>query len=421
MAKIEAFQAYHYNPAVVDDVSKLVCPPYDVIDAAAQEGYYQKNPYNIIRLILGKELAGDNEKENKYTRAAGYLQEWQRRGILTKESAPAIYFYEQVFKSEGARHARLGFLALLRLDDEGDKRSVHPHEHTHTAPKEDRLRLVQSVEANLSPIFTIFSDPKAEIKALFDKSVKKEKPLFDIVDEQGHEDRLWCVTDAALIGKIRAFIAERELFIADGHHRHEVSRMFRDIKKKQDPLHFLDSYNYIMSYFTALEDKGLRIWPTHRLIRDAAIDPRTLEPLLAVKEVLSRDALVEELKKTEGSVGAFGLYTQKKFYILKVDDKRGCNQLIQEGPKEYKDLDVVILQKVVFDNLLKISLPQVSYEIDMDRAIAAVDAGAFTTAFFLHPTKIEQIRDIALAGEVMPQKSTYFYPKLLSGLLINKF
>jgi uncharacterized protein (DUF1015 family) len=372
-------------------------------------------------LILGKDLAGDNEAENKYARAAGYLQEWQRRGILVKESAPALYFYEQVFAVAGERHTRLGFLGLMRLDEDGEDRSIHPHEHTHTAPKEDRLRLVTSVEANLSPIFTIFSDPKAEIKSLFTRSVKKEAPLFEIVDDKGNEDRLWRVTDPGLIEKMKGFIAGRELFIADGHHRHEVSRMFRDIKKKQGPVHFKDSYNYIMTYFTALEDSGLCILPTHRLVRDITIDPRAFEPLFSVKEVETRDALVEELKKTEEAVGAFGLYAAKKFYMLKVDDKRGCNQLIQEGPKEFKDLDVVILQKVIFDHLLKVSLPQISYEIDLDRSVAAVDSGAFGAAFILHATKVEQIRAIALGGEVMPQKSTYFYPKLLSGLLINKF
>lgn len=421
MAKIEAFEAYRYNPDVVEDLAKVVCPPYDVIDAQGQDAYYQKNPYNTIRLILGKEMAGDNEAENKYTRAAGYLQEWQRRGILIKESAPALYFYEQAFTVAGARHTRLGFLGLMRLDDEGQDRSIHPHEHTHIAPKEDRLRLVTSVEANLSPIFTIFSDPKAEIKSLFTKSVKKEAPLFDIADEKGGEDRLWRVTDKDLIEKIKAFISNRELFIADGHHRHEVSRMFRDIKKKQDPLHFKDSYHYIMTYFTALEDSGLCILPTHRLVRDITIDPRVFEPLFSVKEVVSRDALVDEMKKTEDAVGAFGLYAAKKFYLLKVADKRGCNQLIQEGPREYKDLDVVILQKVIFDHLLKAALPQIGYEIDLDRCVAAVDSGAVSAAFILHATKVEQIRSIALGGEVMPQKSTYFYPKLLSGLLINKF
>jgi uncharacterized protein (DUF1015 family) len=421
MAKIAPFTVIHYNLEIVDNIGKVVAPPYDIIDAKGQEEFYQKHPYNVIRLILGKELAGDKPEDNKYTRAAAYLEEWQRRNILAQDSVPAVYFYEQDFIVEGQKKRRLGFIALLRLEEEGEGKSVYPHEHTHTAPKEDRLKLLKSVEANLSPIFTIFSDPQMFVKGLFKQSIADHPPLFEALEGSSAADRIWRVTDAALIDKIRTFLIDKEIFIADGHHRYEVARMFREYKKAADPLHFKDSYNYVMTYFTPLEDPGLCVFPTHRLIKGTKFPADACAPCFTVRECSSCELLVSELKKKEDEVGAFGLYRDKKFYLLKLSDKRECNRLIQEGPKEYKNLDVVILHKVLFDQILKVGLSQISYEVDLARAITLVDGNAYDALFILNPTKIEQIRSIALGGEVMPQKSTYFYPKLMSGFLIHKF
>jgi uncharacterized protein (DUF1015 family) len=421
MAKIEAFKSLTYNPLMVEDISKVVCPPYDIIDAQGQDECYQRHPYNIIRLILSKDLAGENEQENKYTRAAGYMDDWARRNIFIQDTKPALYFYEQVFKISGAVKKRIGFIGLMRLDEEGQDQSVYPHEHTHTAPKEDRFRLIKSVEANLSPIFTIFSDEEKVIKKLFLESISKEKPLFEVLDDAGIQNRIWRMSDAALIDQIKVFFAEKKVFIADGHHRHEVARMFRDYKRREDPAHFKDSYNTIMTYFTALEDDGLCVLPTHRLIKNTRFNPEDLGTCFSVREIGSKEALVSEMKAKEEEIGVFGLYKDKKFFFLKVSDKRGCNRFIHEGPKEYKNLDVVILQKVVFDNLIKVTLDQIFYEIDLDKAVHAVDEKAADALFVLNATKVRQIRALALTGQVMPQKSTYFYPKLLSGFLIHKF
>lgn len=421
MAKIEAFQSIHYNPEVINDLSKVVCPPYDIITPLMQEDYYQRHPYNMIRLILGKELAGDRETENKYTRAAGYLQEWFRRGILVQDEKPAIYFYEQVFLVGGERKARFGFMALMQLDEDGGDKTVHPHEHTHTAPKEDRLKLMEAVEANLSPIFTVYSDQKGMIRDIFEKKIRSNAPFFSIVDEDGIENKVWQVQQEDIIEKIKAFLGERELFIADGHHRHEVARMFRDKKRSQNPNLFKQSYNYIMTYFTALEDQGLCVLPTHRLVKNVRFDIDALVTCFHVKEMPSKEKLIHDMKEKADEPGVFGLYKDGKFYLLKLTDKRECNRHIQDGPKEYKNLDVVILQKVIFDSFLKIQLSQVQYEVNLDAGIKLVDEKAADALFIMNPTKIDQIRSIALSGEVMPQKSTYFYPKLLSGLLIHKF
>ncbi|MFB3918455.1 hypothetical protein BU251_02950 [Candidatus Velamenicoccus archaeovorus] len=420
MAKIEPFAGVHYNLEVVEDISKVVCPPYDIIDAGGQEQFYQRHAYNIIRLILGKDFSADNDRENKYTRAGGYLEEWLRRGVLTQDNERGIYFYEQVFTHEGEKKTRLGVIALMRLDDEGQGRSVYPHEHTHTAPKEDRLKLLKSVEANLSPIFTVFSDPKAALEGIFKKQVFPQKPLFDIVDDEDIGHRLWRVTDETLIGQFKEFLGDKQLFIADGHHRHEVARMFRELKRKESPAGLKDSYNYIMTYLTPLEDEGLCILPTHRLIRNAVFAVEDLSSCFDVKEVPGAKELSAAMKERQEDVGVFGLYKDHHFYLLKLSEKRACNKMIQEGPKDYKNLDVVILHKVVFDHLCKIALEDIAYEIDLGRAVAEVDSGAYSAVFVLNPTKMEQIRSIALGGHVMPQKSTYFYPKLLSGLVINK-
>ncbi|MFH1691945.1 MAG: DUF1015 domain-containing protein [Candidatus Omnitrophota bacterium] len=421
MAKIEPFQSVHYNTGVVEDPSKVVCPPYDIIGAAKQEEYYQRHPYNMIRLILGKELAGDKDLENQYTRAAGYMDEWSRRGVLMQDAKPAIYFYEQTFCVGKERKSRLGFIALMQLDEEGSDQSIYPHEHTHTAPKEDRMKLMEAVEANLSPIFTVFSDQKGMIRDVFEKEVRKTPAFFSFEDEDGIENKIWQVHQESLIEKVKAFLSEKDLFIADGHHRHEVARMFRDKKRSQHPNLFKKSYNYIMTYFTALEDPGLCVLPTHRLVKNVRFDVDIFSSCFSIKELPSKEKLVSEMEEKMSEPGVFGLYKDNKFYLLKLTDKRECNRLIQDGPKEYKNLDVVILQKVIFDSFLKIPLSQVQYEVDLDKGIKFVDEKACDALFVMNATKIDQIRSIALSGEVMPQKSTYFYPKLLSGLLIHKF
>lgn len=421
MAKIEPFQSLHYNPQAIEDLSKVLCPPYDVIDAKAQEEYYQKHPYNFIRLILGKEMAGDNARENKYTRAAGYLEEWSRRAILTQDVEPSIYFYEQTFDCEGRSRRRIGFMALMRLDEGDQDRSIHPHEHTHTAPKEDRLQLLKAVEANLSPIFTLFSDEKKLIRGIFDNEMNTQTPDFEVVDKDGVENSIWRVTQQETIERIKTYLSDKDVFIADGHHRYEVARAFRDGKRLAAPESFKESYNYILTYFTPMEDEGLCILPTHRLIKNGRFSCEDFSRCFNVKELGSLEQLKNEMNVRKDEVGVFGLYKDRKFYLLKISEKRECNRLMPEGSKEYKNLDVAILHKVLFEQILNIGLPQISYEVSCEWALAAVDAKTYDAVFLLNATKIEQIRDLAVAGQVMPQKSTYFYPKLLSGLVIHKF
>jgi len=420
MAKIEAFRSLHYNPDQIADLSLVVAPPYDVIDSQAQEALYQKHPYNFVRLILGKELGGDTPTENRYTRAGAYFDEWQRRGILVQDEKPSIYVTEQKFSVSGQALRRLGFIALMRLDEDAEKPTVYPHEDTHTAPKEDRLRLIRQAEANLSPIFTVFSDPKKVMRRLLDRVMRDVGPFFCARDAEGVETRLWRLTEPALIDKVRKNLTPKEVFIADGHHRYEVARLFREERRRQAPAAFKDAYNFVMTYFTVLEDEGICILPTHRLVEKAAFNLEALKPAFDVERRTGCEELVVAMREAKGGP-AFGLYRDKEYFLLRLADQKLPGQILPDAAEDYRALDVALLHKIVFDHFLKISLGQIRYEVQVNRAVAAVDEGRYSALFLLNPTRIEQIRAVALAGGVMPHKSTYFYPKVLSGLVVHKF
>ncbi len=421
MAKIEAFRSLHYNPDQITDVSLVVAPPYDVIDARAQEALYQKHPYNFVRLILGKELGADTAAENRYTRAAAYFDEWQRRDILTQDDKPALYVTEQKFSVSGRSLRRLGFIALMRLDEEGDKMTVYPHEQTHTAPKEDRLCLIRQVEANLSPVFTVFSDPQKTVRRLLDRVARDKEPFFSVRDAEGVDNRLWRVTDPVVIAKVKKNLSGKEVFIADGHHRYEVARLFREEKRREGGPAFKDSYNSIMTYFTALEDEGICILPTHRLVEKADFTLETLKPAFDVEKRADGQDLVSAMRQAGEGEFLFGVYRDKGHSLLRLTDPKLPQRLLPEASDDYRGLDVALLHKIVFDHFLKISLAQVRYEVHVGRAVEAVDQGRASALFLLNPTRMEQIRAVALGGGAMPQKSTYFYPKVLSGLAVHKF
>jgi uncharacterized protein (DUF1015 family) len=309
----------------------------------------------------------------------------------------------------------------MKLDADGQQQSIYPHEHTHQAPKDDRFRLINAVEANLSPLFTVFSDPDGCFKDIVARHVRSAQVLYDIKDDQGIQNLLWRVSDAAVISKIKKLLVDKQVFIADGHHRHEVSRMFRDHKKSQGPGGFKASYDYIMTYFTVLESEGLSIWPTHRLIKDAVFNQEAVSAHFSIVPIEGQTAMQSWLVKNNRKPGVFGLYREGHFFGLVFDNKEASLALIPPGSQEYRELDVVILHKVLLEGVLRIQLPQIAYQVDMGQAVSAVDRGEFQSAFFLNPTRLEQIRAIAFSGGFMPQKSTYFYPKLASGLVIHKF
>ncbi len=410
MADIIPFKGTLYNPQNIKDLTRVVAPPYDVISPGEQERFYNVSPYNIIRILLAKEEPGDNEKKNRYIRAARSLRDWQRSGILKKDEEDSIYIYEQQFSVEGSRKKRLGFMALLKLEEfDTDSTSVYPHEYTLDVPKRDRIALLSSIEANLGPVFALFADKDRAIGSILAREIKSN-PLIDIVDFDGIRNRLWRVSDKETLKNMRSLIKKEKIFIADGHHRYEVGLAFS--KTKKDP-----RYGYILCYFTDLYADGIVVFPVHRMV--AGIDKKALLNLeeelkghFACRGFSSRSEVKAFLSGARDSEKRFVVYAEGRFIGLSLKDR--------------DSLDVSVLHNLIIEPLRKRmegSKGQIYIDFtkDFNYAINEVDKGSFSLAIMLNPTKITQIRDTAFSGRRMPQKSTYFYPKVLTGLVINVF
>jgi len=411
MANIIPFKGTLYNPEKVKDISKVVAPPYDVISPAEQEELYNLDPYNIIRILLGKDFPEDNEKENKYTRSSGFIKNWQDNGILKKDDKPSIYINLQEFEIQGQLKNRLGFIALLKLEDFDTKSSsVYPHENTLIAPKEDREKLIKAIEANLGPIFAIFEDKKDDIGKIL-KVEMRLPPLIDIFDNHGIRNKLWRISGTKKLEEITRSMKEKKIFIADGHHRYEVGLMFSKFKK--DP-----KYGHILTYFTGLCKDGIVILPVHRLIAGAREEILSsmeldLKKDFIVKLIASKDDARAFLKNARLLESRFVIYKKKDRFIgLVFNGKKSLDVSI------VKDLIISPIEKKLTVNNEKISI---DFTKDLDYAIKEVDEDRVSFAILLNPTKITQIRDVAFSGERMPQKSTYFYPKVLTGLVMNVF
>jgi uncharacterized protein (DUF1015 family) len=395
-----------------------MCPPYDVISRRQQEKFYNMDPYNFIRIVLGKEEPGDNIQENKYTRAKKYFDEWMDAEILSQDKAPCFYFYLHEYSYKRKKKKRLGFIGLMKLEEENSR--VYPHENTRSQPKEDRLELIRKVHANLSPIFAFFYDKEKRIAEIFqDHFVAKEADI-SVTDADNVTHKLWRLSDESLIEKIKEYMQDEHIFIADGHHRYEVAMNFyRQMKSLKNPAVPRGACNYIMTYFTNLDTDDLLILPVHRIVKKMPKDIMVLERDFSLIRLKSMDELFSLLADNRGTT-TFGLYRDKEFILLKLKNHVEHKRSIPSGSDQYKCLDVLILEFLVF-NQLGITSDDLIYTKDEESAIRAVDSREAQGVFFLNPVRVHQLRDIALGGEKMPPKSTYFYPKLLSGLVINKF
>lgn len=410
MANVIPFKGTRYNPEKIKDLSEVAAPPYDVISSGEQDELYNKNPHNIIRILLSKALPGDNEKENRYTRAADSLKDWQKRGVLRREKDNCIYVYLQEFDIEGETRRRLGFIALLKLEEFDTKdAAVYPHENTFSAPKEDRTKLIRSIEANLGPVFAIFADEDKSIDAILMRQTESQ-PIIDIVDHHGIRNKMWCISDEKTIGTIVGLMKDKKLFIADGHHRYEVGLSFS--KTKKDP-----RFGYILTYFTDLCADGVVILPVHRLIsgvteKEVSLFEKDLKNYFDIRELGFKKDARDFLKAAGPSEKRFVMYSGGRF--------RGL------GLKDNDSLDVSVLHNLIIEPLQKKAEAQgskisIDFTKDLDYAVKEVDEGRFSLSVMLNPTKVTEIRDMALSGRRMPQKSTYFYPKVLTGLVINVF
>lgn len=416
MADIIPFKGILYNDKKIKDLSKVLAPPYDVISPKEQEELYNLHPYNIIRILLGKDFAGDNEKNNKYIRAASFMNDWQKKGILEKDHRPGIYINLQEFNIDGQVKERLGFIALLKLENFDTKESsVYPHENTLTAPKLDRLELIRAIEANLGPIFAIYGDDNSSIDRVLKRAIKKTKPIIDVVDSHGIRNKLWRLSDKDEAIRIVNLMKDRKIFIADGHHRYEVGLEFSKHNKDR-------KFGYILTYFTDLYGDGVVILPVHRLVAGLNNEmlmamENDLKKSFILEEISSKDEAKDFLSAAKAREGRFVIYKQKNFTGLILRNKR-C-------------LDVTLVKDLIIDPLMRrASLSHgiskdneisVDFTKDFDYAINEVDKKRFSLAVLLNPVKITEIRDVAFSGRRMPEKSTYFYPKVLTGLVINVF
>ncbi len=424
MTKIKPFKAVTYNQGEIKDLSRVVCPPYDVISKEAEQHYRDNNPYNLIHILLCKDIPG----ENKYRCAGNIFKQWLKDKILIQDERPAIYFYSQQYNLKGEKKVRLGFISLLRLED--NNQSVFGHEHTRLEPKEDRFRLLKQVKANLSPIFAAFLDKNRIIQRTYQQRVLNREPFIDITDDEKIIHKLWRLDDAETLNKIQASIQGENIFIADGHHRYEVACAYRDImKRKLGKITGEEDFNYLLTYFTNTDYRGLSILPIHRLLKlNSAMDVKTFLASIAnhfdFEEVEDKMRFFFMMEMGGRSEHVLGMYKDKKYLLLRLKNIKILDKEIRDKPEVYKSLDIAMLNHIILKKILGVDTEKkenLTFSPHADEFIARVDNNPFYVAFFLNPVKIEQIISVALNGERMPAKSTYFYPKVLSGLVINKF
>jgi uncharacterized protein (DUF1015 family) len=422
MPEIKPFRGWRYNPEKIADFSKVLAPPYDVISKTEQAALHRRDPHNVVRLILGEERKKDTAKDNRYTRARRFLNEWISRRIFVREATPCVYVYVQDYREGRARVTRVGFIAAMKLD-EG---AVLKHENTLASPKRDRLALIQEVKTNLSPVFGLFEDSSGAVQRLLQKTLKL-KPGLDVAIA-GVRHRLFVEPRPEIIGAVCAHVKSKPMFIADGHHRFEVACQFKQIMNSK----FSDApeagWNYVMTYFSDCLHNPFAIYPTHRLIRIAR-SARAAVPVLrkhgVLRKVRNLEALLSALeKKTPRSKVrryVFGFFTKKEgFYLLTLDPKETSE--VAGNPVER--LDVAVLHRKIIEPCFGIRAVEKSQAIDFTRdaedACLKVRAGEFSMAIFLKATSLKEMIEVSKKGMRMPQKSTYFYPKLLSGLVFHR-
>jgi len=424
MPKIKPFKAVIYNQENIKKLAAVACPPYDVISPAQQEYYHELNPYNFIRIILGKHIPG----EDKYRRSAAYFKDWLKNNIFVQEQKLAIYFYSQQYNVKGERKSRLGFIALLHLEDKNS--SIFAHEHTKLAPKEDRLRLLKAVKANLSPIFVAFIDKERIIQRIYQQYLEDKNPFIDITDEYRVNHKVWRIDAPEIITKIQAALKDKNIFIADGHHRYEVACAFKEeMKKKTGSITGEEDFNYIMAYFTNAESRDLTIFPVHRLVK---LNPKfnmddfkaSLSEYFVLEEVRDKASFFFLMEKGGRTENVLGMYKDRKYWLLRLKNIKILDKMIADKPKECRSLDVSILNSIILKKIMGVSLEEnedILYSPDAEQFIEKVDNAKGYIAFLLNPVKMQQVSAVAVTGNRMPPKSTYFYPKVLSGLVINKF
>ncbi|MGQ0667769.1 MAG: DUF1015 domain-containing protein [Nitrospiraceae bacterium] len=436
MSQIFPFQGTLYDTAVAGDIGNVVAPPYDVIDAAGQQALHDRHPQNIIRLELGLDQAGDGPAQNRYTRAGMTLQEWLKNGTLKRDEQPALYYhtieYLPPYSAPGQPTKVLrGFLAVAKLEALNSGH-IYPHENTRGAAKTDRLNLLEACRANFSPIWSLYSDPQGLIMGLLETDVKGKPARYDFQDDAGCRQRLWAVTDPELLGQIVDAMQTKPLFIADGHHRYETALNYQRLRRQQtgSPAG-LQPYDSVLMLLAPLEDPGLTVLPTHRVTttplpsaqQTRAMLDDSFEfqefPFTASTRNSVAGQFLTDLRTNGRSAPVFGLALRGSDRYLALTLKPAHRPSAQASPRA--KLDVSLLQQLIVAKLCPTLQEQeaILYTKDGHEALEWVTQGTGTGALLLNATKVSEVQAVATAGERMPHKSTYFFPKPLTGLVMN--
>ncbi len=436
MAKIIPLHGMRYDTTVVGEIKQVVAPPYDIIDAAGQQALHDRHTQNIIRLELGLDQPGDSPTHNRYTRAASTLRDWLKSGALKRDAQPALYYhtieYTPPYAASGSPTKTLrGILATVKLEAL-DSGHIYPHENTRSAAKTDRLNLLEACKSNFSPIWSLYSDPHGVVMSLLEAAVKGNPASIDFRDDVGFRQQLWAVTDPSVLGHVVDVLHNKPLFIADGHHRYETALNYQKLRRQQtgSPAG-QHPYDNVLMLLTALEDPGLTILPTHRVTTTAlpsydhvqsllssTFDLREF-PFTAATQTVTRKKFIEAMRTTGQTLPVFGLALKEDSRYITLSLKPAHRPLAQVSPRA--KLDVSLLQQFVVTTLCPTQQEQeaILYTKDDDEALDWVAKGTGTGALLLNATKVSEVQAVATAGERMPHKSTYFFPKPLTGLVIN--
>ncbi|MFC1983552.1 DUF1015 domain-containing protein [Chloroflexota bacterium] len=435
MAEIRPFRGVHYNQLLIKDLSTVICFPYDIISPQLQQEFYHRSQYNFVRLEHGRELPQDTVTDNRYTRSAATLEQWLKQGVLKVDEVPAIYLHNHSFTYQGKEYKRCGITACVRLE-EWDKMVIRPHEGTLAEPKDDRVSLLQALQANTSPILALFADQGQRISSLLTAQESKNKPLISVSSLNGEGHNIWAITDSQAVNQICNSLAEQPLYIADGHHRYESALAYQREKEAgylSDPKD--GAFNFVMMTLVDFSDPGLIILPPHRLLR--GISKPILNGLMAK---LSAFFEIEELpldmpnvwqqvddlsmKTNEIRLFLFGLAAEH-LVALRLRDFAAASRMMPYFHSEtYKRLDVSIIDHIILENLLGLSggkeEARITYSYDRQDAVDRVLDLEYQLAFLLSPVNAGVVKAIADAGDRMPRKSTYFYPKVTAGLVFYR-
>lgn len=434
MARILPFQGIHYNSDKIGDYANVTTPPYDVIPEAKRDVFHERHPHNVIRLILGKPTETDTVQNNPHTRAAAYFRAWLSEGVLQRSPAPALYLTAVDFPFNGALVRRYGLIAAVGLEP-FEKKIILPHERTFSKVKSERLALMKVCHANFSPIFSLYRDSGDLFNALV-SATKKIETETDFYDDAGHRHMMWRLTDPTLHGFVAEAFSDKTLFIADGHHRYETALNYRNWLKETRP-GFDETHpaNYIMMSLSSISDPGLVILPAHRILKDLSGTRR--DAFLQRSEeyfdiaTLSGGAegqmeLMNRLQPEKpGNRFGVGMKGDPSFYLWTL--RPGVMERLfgSELPPSLRHLDVTVLTRLIFMELLEFDQQgldnekAITYASTAEDAIDAVRSGGHAICFILNPTKIEQVRQVSAEGLIMPRKSTYFYPKVITGQVMN--